>query len=381
MSEKRSLSIEEIAEIEGIIGYTFNNKNLLQQAFTRSSYVNEHKEAFSNEVLEFYGDRVLDIVVTKELSKRLGSINENGQYATQFLNGYETVNEGYLSMLRSKLVCKGNLDKRTRALGLDEYLIKGKSDSEVTESMNEDLFEAVCGAMAIDSNWSLNKIEASILIMLNFEDNFYVLTSEDPVIKYFLEWYRRHFDSEPSFHYAETLSDNWEPALMCVLIIANTDDKNKLNELWSNTSYKYRYEGYGLTQYDARRDAIIEAAADLFENEKVYDIFPDNDLNLFKKNWLNPTLDNSINIVQEIEQAKLIKDLSYQYNIESNDDNGNPIWSCEGSFAFNTPLKNGWNYKRKIKSEDFKNKTEAKKHVALELIRHIFETFHISFPE
>ena len=52
---------KSVAEIERIIGYTFTDKSLLKQAFTRTSYCNEHKAVDgvrlqSNEVLEFFGD-------------------------------------------------------------------------------------------------------------------------------------------------------------------------------------------------------------------------------------------------------------------------------------------------------------------------------------
>ena len=56
--------INSIPEIEKKIGYTFKDKSLLKQAFTRSSFCNEHKgqgkrRLVSNEVLEFFGDSVL----------------------------------------------------------------------------------------------------------------------------------------------------------------------------------------------------------------------------------------------------------------------------------------------------------------------------------
>ena len=51
------------AVIEGIIGYTFRNKGLLTQAFTRASYRNEHRGYPDNEVLELIGDSVLGLTV------------------------------------------------------------------------------------------------------------------------------------------------------------------------------------------------------------------------------------------------------------------------------------------------------------------------------
>ena len=381
MSNERNLSLVDIADIENIIDYTFKQKQLLQQAFTRSSYVNEHKEAISNEVLEFYGDRALDIVVTKELSNRLGSVNEDGQYTTQLLNGYETVNEGYLSMLRSELVCKSNLSKRICILDLDKYLITGNSDTNISESMKEDLFEAICGAIAIDSNWDFKVLSNTILAMLNFEDSFYELTAVEPAIKFFLEWYRKHYRNEPRFYYTDATGDNWEPVKECILVVLKINEKKDLDELVTDMDYKYRYQGFGETEYEARRNAVLQAIEHLFGDRHVYEIFPDNDLDLFKKSWLNPSLNNAINIIQEMEQSKLIRELEYSFETKSNDENGNPIWSCTGSLSLNLYPYEGWTFKSNISSEDFKNKTDAKKDVALELIRHIFGVYHISFPE
>ena len=57
---------EDLEFIQEQIGYEFNNLNLLQQAFTRRSYSQEHGGE-NNEVLEFIGDKVLDLFVIKLL--------------------------------------------------------------------------------------------------------------------------------------------------------------------------------------------------------------------------------------------------------------------------------------------------------------------------
>ena len=55
---------KELKRIEDIIGYNFNNLDLLQQAFVRRSY-SEENGGENNEVLEFIGDKALDIVIVK----------------------------------------------------------------------------------------------------------------------------------------------------------------------------------------------------------------------------------------------------------------------------------------------------------------------------
>ena len=56
---------------EQIGGYRFNNPGLLEQAFTRRSY-SEENGGENNEVLEFYGDKVLDFIVVKLFSEWYG---------------------------------------------------------------------------------------------------------------------------------------------------------------------------------------------------------------------------------------------------------------------------------------------------------------------
>ena len=67
---------KELREIEKQIGYIFQNKMLLQQAFIRKSYSQEHPESEDNEVLEFIGDKALDIAVMKTLIEYYGEFTE-----------------------------------------------------------------------------------------------------------------------------------------------------------------------------------------------------------------------------------------------------------------------------------------------------------------
>ena len=58
----------EIKTIESNIGYVFNDKKLLVDALTHSSYLNEHRgNTVSYERLEFLGDSILDFIVAEEL--------------------------------------------------------------------------------------------------------------------------------------------------------------------------------------------------------------------------------------------------------------------------------------------------------------------------
>ena len=77
-------------ELENLLGYKFNNINLLENALTHSSYANECKKGHSsNERLEFLGDSVLSIIVSDYIYKN-----------------FPNLPEGELTRLRSSLVCE-----------------------------------------------------------------------------------------------------------------------------------------------------------------------------------------------------------------------------------------------------------------------------------
>lgn len=136
-------------KIEKIIGYSFKNKELLKTAFTHSSFANENN-CKSNERLEFLGDSVLGFIVTKKL-----------------YNDYK-LSEGELSKFRQKLVSEQPLAFIIEELGLADFLLKGKGESKNkfdSKAIKADLFEALVGAMLLDS--SVEQVESFILSKLH----------------------------------------------------------------------------------------------------------------------------------------------------------------------------------------------------------------------
>ena len=133
----------DLDELEARLGVTFINRNLLRQALTHESYVNEwsteidRKELRSYERLEFLGDAVLNFTVANALFEQSGSANE-----------------GELSMGRADIVCKDSLAKAADRLSLGEYILRGKGETafspNIRDSVLEDSFEAIIGAIHID---------------------------------------------------------------------------------------------------------------------------------------------------------------------------------------------------------------------------------------
>ena len=157
-----------ITAIEEKIGYTFRDKSLLRQAFTRESFCNEANvrsgESYqSNEVLEFFGDSILSAaIVTGLISKK----------TERYKNGIKTkLGEGDFSAIRSNLADKKNLSENITRLGLEKYFLMGEGDLkmqiEKERSVREDLFESIIGAIYIDSGFDMPSVIKSVDIMLD----------------------------------------------------------------------------------------------------------------------------------------------------------------------------------------------------------------------
>ena len=151
--------INSIPEIEKKIGYVFKDKSLIKQAFTRSSFCNEHKgqgkrRLVSNEVLEFFGDSVLSTAIISLMLKEKTERYEHGVYTE--------LNEGDFSNIRSKLSDKRNLSGSMALLGLQKYLLMGEGDAKLgvenEPSVMEDLFESIIGAVYIDCGMNIDRV-------------------------------------------------------------------------------------------------------------------------------------------------------------------------------------------------------------------------------
>lgn len=92
---------------------TFKNEQLLKQAFTHTSYANEHRKSQikDNERLEFLGDAVLELAVSQYLYR-----------------GYPLMSEGELTKLRANIVCEPSLHKFSVQLGMDQLVYIGKGE-------------------------------------------------------------------------------------------------------------------------------------------------------------------------------------------------------------------------------------------------------------
>ena len=107
------MTAELIAQIEKKLQYTFKNKQLLKNAFTHSSYSRDQKVK-DNERLEFFGDTILDMVISEYL------------YAN-----YTEMDVGMLSTMRSNIVSADGLRPIVDGLDILKYLMVGYGSASV----------------------------------------------------------------------------------------------------------------------------------------------------------------------------------------------------------------------------------------------------------
>ena len=138
--KKQRLDEHEIKFLEEGLGYTFEDKMILEEALCHSSFAKEYGLNYNNERLEFLGDAVLEFVVTRSLFRT-----------------YPDANEGELTQMRMGLVRKESLFKRGSALRLPYILLLGhtmKKFGDLPSSVTADALEAVIGAVCLDGGLS-----------------------------------------------------------------------------------------------------------------------------------------------------------------------------------------------------------------------------------
>lgn len=348
-----------VDRVEGIIGYNFIEKKLLEQAFTRESYVIEvDNNAVSYQVLEFIGDRVLDTIVVKMLSNHLGKIEAetlNDKAMEHFGYYVSTFQEGDLSLIKSRLVNKNALAKAMDQLNLKYFILMGLGEKtakiQETPSAKEDLFEAILGAVAVDSHWNYAVLEKVLLRMYEGLDDFIKKVIDEPLI---CEKWDEEFPEE---EYQVDLKDCgiintkqilpnkqgvvWIPAKRHKVILSISDRFNSL---------RYCLYGYGNNKNEAeiqaQRNAII------YKN-KSFDEEP------ILKQTEKADIENAINVIQELYQKKIIESADYSFDQTHIDANGNPMWHASLSIL---------NYGTS-EMFDCSSKKEAKKMVAFYAIQ------------
>lgn len=167
--------------IEKEIGYAFNDKNLLTEALTHTTYVNEHKELGlkDNQRLEFLGDSIVNTVITTVLYDR-----------------FPDEKEGVLTKKRAELVSEGALSRIAGHICLGEFMLLGRGEEmdggRQKPSILADSYEAVIGAVFLDSSFDT----AKVIVLQHFShaigelDNVAITDYKSTLLEYCQSKYR-----------------------------------------------------------------------------------------------------------------------------------------------------------------------------------------------
>ena len=182
--------VDQLADRLGIVP---RDPELIRQAFVHSSYFNENPTlvAGHNERLEFYGDAVIGLAVSRLLYER-----------------YPDEDEGFLTARRAALVNRDALAAMGLSLGLDRHLLLGRGEAEAGGATRPSVlaacFEALAGALSLSEGHDRTE---QVLVRL-FEPLLAILNETEGPPKSaksrLQEWTQRHLGLKPSYQVTAT---------------------------------------------------------------------------------------------------------------------------------------------------------------------------------
>ena len=309
--------------IQDQIGYNFQNAALLQQAFVRRSYAKEHGKE-DNEVLEFIGDKVLDLTVIKLLTKKYGCFTsdyENYNPNDEFDEFSCSKNEAELTELKKRLVQKKTLADRIDALDLADYLIMGNGDIQNNihqeMSVKEDLFEAIIGAVALDSDWDMEELQEVIQIMLD-PDSYLKDDTEDNYVELIQEWTLKRYGMVPWYHFEKASQAVWYIPFDGISSSYNGSTELKHTCLLKLGELNTIFRSFGTSKSEARKAVCELAYKELEKRNLLFSI---------RDEIPNPNGDDAISQLEILARRGYFSIPFYDFT-QKYDKNGSPVWQC-----------------------------------------------------
>lgn len=196
--------MSDLAEFEKKLGYRFKDQSLLRMAVTHPSVVHELGPTVQhNQRLEFLGDAVLQLALTRELYTKFP------QYG-----------EGPLTKARAQLVNARMLAEQARKISVGTYLILSRGEEQsggrTRQSALADSMEAIIGAIFLDSSYEV----AASFILKQFADvftNFQVLPTIDNPKGELQELLQGAFNEGPTYRLESTTGPDHDRVFECTV--------------------------------------------------------------------------------------------------------------------------------------------------------------------
>lgn len=220
--------------LEETINYKFNDLVTLKTALTHSSYSNEHKteNCKCNERLEFLGDSVLSIIVSKYLYTR-----------------FDKRPEGELTKIRASVVCTRTLSMLAEKIKLGDYLFLGKGEEEAGRTnvkILENAFEALLAAIFLDSNNDIGTVSKFLLPIIESEIE---IASKDVIGHDYKTTLQQFIQSQGT------------DRIQYICVSESGPDHAKIFEVVAKLNSNEIGRGFGKTKREAEQNAAKEALA------------------------------------------------------------------------------------------------------------------------
>ena len=180
-------------ELSGRLGIVPKDPALIRQAFVHSSYSNENPDAVPghNERLEFYGDAVIGLTISRLLYHR-----------------YPDEDEGFLTARRAALVNRETLASIALDLGFDRYILLGRGESDGGGSTRPSLlaacFEALAGALSLSEGQEATEAILERLFASRLEALAEIDGPPKSAKSRLQEWSQRHRGVKPTYRLLRT---------------------------------------------------------------------------------------------------------------------------------------------------------------------------------
>ena len=223
---------KNLLDLEHKLNYYFNDKNLLKKALIHRSYGNEVRKYknINNERLELLGDSVLELVVVEYIFKK-----------------YKNYNEGSLAKIKSMCVSEPILAEISRKMKIGNFLLISKGEElaggKNRDSILADAFEAILGAIYLDSNLS----EAKDFVLYHLKEKIDNIEHDENILDYktlLQEHVQKEYKFTPEYTVlSESGPDHLKEFIIKVMVnkkfgIGRASNKKKAQQLAAKDLYK-----------------------------------------------------------------------------------------------------------------------------------------------
>jgi len=332
------LSVKLFSSLNDKTGFNYkiNCENLYQQAFTHKKLTNIdpfNTKEFSYERLEFLGDSVLNFIICDYLYERyVVPLNENDIDINDNPNICVSTNfkvqESFLTDIKIKLVNSDILSWLCKCLEIEKYILEVNNFKFTNSSINEDIFEALIGAILLDHNFYVVKnFIIDIIENPNFIDYSDLILRDTNYKKKLFIYFQKKMDGRLPIFHTLYLPPNYSKHKYFHVVVCSPNGK---------------ILGFGIS--NTLKMAQQSACKNAFElNDMTYPNMYESEYKILY-NLINHQNDNHYNMNINISPSSFIDNNSEISNI-SNISNISSITSLDSETSNSYKLFNPNNYK------------------------------------